>query len=93
VLDYGLTTQLTKVDRQNLILLFKAVIDKDGREVGRLMIEKSRIQQQVIDAEGFQEAMQEVSFVLTPPSLSLPDVPHRSLTMLSVMGSSSGTVA
>lgn len=60
VLDYGLTTHLTKADRQNLILLFKAVIDKNGREVGRLMIEKSRIQQQVINSEGFQDSMQEV---------------------------------
>lgn len=71
VLDYGLTAQLTKGDRQNLILLFKAVIDKNGREVGRLMIEKSRIQQQVIDAEGFQEAMQEVSPSHRPPFFSM----------------------
>jgi aarF domain-containing kinase len=79
VMDYGLTAELTKADRQNLILVFKAVIDRNGREVGRLMIEKSRIQQQVIDPEGFETGMQQVG---SPPLLTSLDRSVRSSSSL-----------
>lgn len=39
LLDAGLTIELQPYDRQNLIALFKAVIENDGRKVARLMIE------------------------------------------------------
>jgi predicted unusual protein kinase regulating ubiquinone biosynthesis (AarF/ABC1/UbiB family) len=78
-MDYGLTAELTKADRQNLILVFKAVIDRNGREVGRLMIEKSRIQQQVIDPEGFETGMQQVG---SPPLLTSLDRSVRSSSSL-----------
>jgi aarF domain-containing kinase len=63
VLDTGLYTELKPQDRKNLLLLFKAVLDRDGSQVGRLIVEKSRCrrsQQRVIDPEGFQTAMQHV---------------------------------
>lgn len=63
VLDTGLYTELKAQDRKNLLLLFKAVLDRDGSQVGRLIVEKSRCrrsQQRVIDPEGFQIAMQAV---------------------------------
>ncbi|CAE7588155.1 ADCK2, partial [Symbiodinium microadriaticum] len=73
VLDTGLCTELKPQDRKNLLLLFKAVLDRDGSQVGRLIVEKSRCRrsrQRVIDPEGFQRAMQEV----------IDDAFHRGLT-------------
>ena len=63
VLDTGLCTELKPQDRKNLLLLFKAVLDRDGSQVGRLIIEKSRCRrskQRVIDPDGFELAMQKV---------------------------------
>lgn len=41
LLDAGLTVELRPFDRQNFVALFRAVIDNDGREVARLMMEYS----------------------------------------------------
>ena len=41
LLDAGLTIELRPFDRKNFISLFRAVIDNDGREVARLMMEYS----------------------------------------------------
>jgi aarF domain-containing kinase len=41
LLDAGLTIELKPFDRRNFISLFRAVIDNDGREVARLMMEYS----------------------------------------------------
>ena len=41
LLDAGLTVELRPFDRQNFVSLFRAVIDNDGREVARLMMEYS----------------------------------------------------
>lgn len=41
LLDAGLTVELAPFDRRNFISLFKAVIEDDGREVARLMMEYS----------------------------------------------------
>jgi aarF domain-containing kinase len=40
-IDAGLVVTLNKVDRKNFIDLFKAVVMNDGKEVGRLMMERS----------------------------------------------------
>ena len=42
LIDAGITAELSKADRENFILLFKAVITNNGALVGRLMIERSR---------------------------------------------------
>jgi len=41
LLDAGLVVELQPFDRKNFISLFRAVIDNDGREVARLMMEYS----------------------------------------------------
>jgi aarF domain-containing kinase len=41
LLDAGLTIELRPFDRKNFVSLFRAVIDNDGREVARLMMEYS----------------------------------------------------
>lgn len=41
LLDAGLTVELRPFDRQNFVSLFRAVIDNDGGEVARLMMEYS----------------------------------------------------
>jgi aarF domain-containing kinase len=61
VLDTGICTELNAEDRKNFILLLKYVVEGQGREVGRLMMNKSRARnptQVIIDPEGFESAME-----------------------------------
>ena len=63
ILDTGICIELNAEDRKNLIILFKAIVEKDGMTVGRLMLEKSRSRnpgQVIIDPEVFQLSMQEI---------------------------------
>jgi len=41
-LDAGIVTSLSQVDKQNLKDLFKSVILNDGKEVGRLMVDRAK---------------------------------------------------
>jgi len=65
LLDAGLVVQLQPHDKKNFVSLFKAVLDNDGREAARLMIEhmsstpnsNQPAMQMVVDPEGFQDKM------------------------------------
>lgn len=60
VLDTGICTELNTEDRKNLVLLLKYVIEGDGVNVARLMMNKSRSRnpnQIIIDPEGFERSM------------------------------------
>lgn len=69
LLDAGLVVQLQPHDKKNFVSLFKAVLDNDGREAARLMMEHmssvsstapnsdQTAMQMVADPEGFQDKM------------------------------------
>lgn len=59
-IDTGLAVELEKDDRQNLVDLFKAVINNDGYSVGRLMIDRSRDSSKVINGDIFAYEMKAV---------------------------------
>ncbi|CAM9290423.1 unnamed protein product [Laminaria digitata] len=52
MLDAGIVCELDQHDRKNFIDLFYAVVVGDGKQAGRLMIERAR-DQQCTDPEGF----------------------------------------
>lgn len=57
LLDAGLTVQLNAVDRQNFIDLFAAIASFDGPLAAKLMAERSRFPEMVIDEKGFEDKM------------------------------------
>ena len=63
MIDAGLIAELNTEDRRNFLDLFAAIIKNDGREVGRLMIERNRERDNTmtyIQAERFQDKLEEV---------------------------------
>lgn len=57
-IDTGLVTELNTVNRRNFLDLFRAVAEFDGYRAGRLMVERSRQPESVLDAEVFALRMQ-----------------------------------
>lgn len=57
-IDTGLVTELNPVNRRNFLDLFKSIAEFDGYKSGRLMIERCRSPDQVIDEEVFALKMQ-----------------------------------
>ena len=63
VIDAGLIAELDTEDRRNFLDLFAAIIKNDGREVGRLMIERNKQHEQHMSykqAVAFQDRLEEV---------------------------------
>eukprot|EP00730_Choanoeca_flexa_P006473 TRINITY_DN12159_c0_g1_i3.p1 TRINITY_DN12159_c0_g1~~TRINITY_DN12159_c0_g1_i3.p1 ORF type:complete len:558 (+),score=130.89 TRINITY_DN12159_c0_g1_i3:186-1859(+) len=56
LLDGGIVTEMTKRDRINFIDLFGAIVQKDGRECGHLMLSRARLHD-CSDPEGFINAI------------------------------------
>ena len=72
LIDAGIIAELRETDRHNFIALFKAVISNDGKNVGKLMIEKSRGSiDDVIDRKGFESGMEKVVDEVFEHGLSL----------------------
>lgn len=42
LIDTGIVAELKKNDQANFLALFQAIVNNDGKSVGRLMIERSR---------------------------------------------------
>jgi aarF domain-containing kinase len=57
-IDTGLVTQLNEKNRQNFLDLFRAIAEFDGYRAGRLMVERCRQPDAVIDPEVFALKMQ-----------------------------------
>lgn len=57
-IDTGLVTQLNETNRRNFLDLFKAVAEFDGYKAGKLMVERCRQPEVVIDDEVFALRMQ-----------------------------------
>ncbi|KAJ3251718.1 hypothetical protein HK103_002173 [Boothiomyces macroporosus] len=58
-IDAGLVSQLSVQHFSNFIDLFKAITDFDGNLISKLMVERSRTPNTVIDFKGFSEAMKQ----------------------------------
>ena len=52
LLDAGLIVELKPEDRRNLISLFKAVVENDGRRAAQLMAQQQQQQQQSVELSG-----------------------------------------
>jgi aarF domain-containing kinase len=57
-IDTGLVTELTEVNRNNFLALFKSIAEFDGYKAGHLMIDRCRQPDAVIDGEVFALRMQ-----------------------------------
>lgn len=54
VLDAGLVTSLSFIDRRNFIDLFHAIVDNNGLKAAKLMVERSKTPQNVINQKEFE---------------------------------------
>lgn len=59
-IDTGLVVELTNVDRKNFIDLFSAIVFNDGAGVARLMIERSRGNNLVLNRSEFEKGVAEI---------------------------------
>lgn len=57
-IDTGLVTELNEVNRKNFLDLFKSIAEFDGLKAGRLMVERCRSPEAVVDEEVFALRMQ-----------------------------------
>ena len=74
IIDAGLCVKLSPKDRINLVDLFVAVVENDGRRVGRLMIDRSNSQEKVVDVDGFMKAMIDIVSSVNRKGLLLDNV-------------------
>lgn len=73
-IDTGLVTELNDVNRRNFLDLFGAVADFDGYRAGKLMIERCRSPDLVIDDETFALKMQHLVLRVKSKSFSLAQI-------------------
>ncbi|KAG2173698.1 hypothetical protein INT43_005118 [Umbelopsis isabellina] len=59
-LDTGLVTELNEVNRRNFLDLFRAIAEFDGYKTGKLMVERCRTPELVIEPEVFALKMQHI---------------------------------
>ncbi|RPA80003.1 ABC1-domain-containing protein [Ascobolus immersus RN42] len=59
-IDAGLVTELSPLNRRNFIDLFRAIAEFDGPRAGRLMIERSRQPESVLEGDVFVLKMQDL---------------------------------
>ncbi|KDN44741.1 ABC1-domain-containing protein [Tilletiaria anomala UBC 951] len=73
-LDAGLTVELSPINRRNFLELFGAVAEFDGALAGRLMVERCRMPDLVIDEETFALRMQDVVLSVKSKTFSLAQI-------------------
>eukprot|EP01039_Chlorochromonas_danica_P002608 gene2610-2851_t len=73
-LDAGLTVELTEEDQNNMVELSHAIALNDGEKAARLLIEKSRTPERVIDAAGFTSGVKKVVQEVTESRLHIGKV-------------------
>lgn len=60
LIDCGLVTQFTPINKKNFMDLFIAMSRFDGKEIGKLMIERSRTPETAINAQQFIEKVGDI---------------------------------
>jgi aarF domain-containing kinase len=73
-IDAGLVTRLEGQNRQNFLELFGAITRFDGYEAGRLMVERCRAPELVIDEEEFALRMQHLVLSVKSQTFSLAKI-------------------
>lgn len=73
-IDAGLVTSLNDVNRRNFIDLFRAVAEFDGYRAGKLMVERCKSPDQVIDSEVFALKMQHLVLGVKSQTFSLAKI-------------------
>lgn len=73
-IDTGLVTELNATNRQNFLDLFRAVAEFDGYKAGRLMCERCRQPEAVLDEEVFALKMQHLVLGVKSRTLALGNV-------------------
>jgi len=73
-IDTGLVTELNEVNRKNFLDLFRAVAEFDGFEAGRLMVERCRSPEMVLDPEVFALKMQHLILTVKSSTFSLAKI-------------------
>jgi aarF domain-containing kinase len=73
-LDAGLVNTLSETNRKNFIDLFKAIASFDGYEAGRLMIERCKTPELVIDGETFCLKIQHLLLSVKSQTFSLSKI-------------------
>lgn len=73
-IDAGLTTTLDSLDRKNFLDLFRAIAEFDGYRSGKLMVERCRTPNLVIDQETFALKMQHIVLNVKRKTFSLGQI-------------------
>ncbi|RYP26558.1 hypothetical protein DL768_011698 [Monosporascus sp. mg162] len=73
-IDTGLVTELNATNRRNFLDLFRAVAEFDGYKAGKLMCERCRQPEAVVDAEVFALKMQHLVLGVKSRTLALGNV-------------------
>ncbi len=73
-IDTGLVTELNESNRANFLDLFKSVAEFDGYKAGRLMVERCRQPDAVVDAEIFALRMQHLVLGVKSKTFALGNI-------------------
>ncbi|KKY18325.1 putative ubiquinone biosynthesis [Phaeomoniella chlamydospora] len=73
-IDTGLVTELSSVNRKNFLDLFRAIAEFDGYRAGKLMIERCRQPEDVIDGEVFALRMQHLVLAVKGRTFALGNI-------------------
>lgn len=73
-IDTGLVTELNNVNRTNFLDLFKSIAEFDGYKAGRLMIERCRQPDAVVDPELFALRMQHLVLGVKSKTFALGNI-------------------
>ncbi|KAG9046583.1 hypothetical protein FS837_004143 [Tulasnella sp. UAMH 9824] len=74
MLDAGLVTVLSDVDRRNFLDLFRAIAEFDGYRAGKLMVERCRTPELVVDEEIFALKIQHLALSVKAKTFSLGQI-------------------
>ena len=73
-IDAGLVTSLDGLNRRNFLDLFQAVAEFDGYKAGKLMVERCRTPEHVVDEETFALKMQHLVLSVKSKTFSLAKI-------------------
>lgn len=73
-IDTGLVTELNNKNRKNFLDLFKSIAEFDGYKAGRLMVERCRSPEVVIDEEVFALKMQHLVLAVKGRTFALGNI-------------------
>ncbi|KAK5079902.1 hypothetical protein LTR70_005633 [Exophiala xenobiotica] len=73
-IDTGLVTELNNTNRSNFLDLFKSIAEFDGYKAGRLMVERCRNPEAVIDEEVFALKMQHLVLAVKGQTFALGNI-------------------